>query len=137
MPNINPGAPVAPGVATGTSGYPQYGVGGGTPGSSAGWKIVVANNEAQKLAYEAGGYLIWFTTRAAAQNEISSESSAYGSGEAPDTFFEGLLSNLTSRDLWIRIAEAVIGGGLILIGIAALLRKPAEAVASTAAKVAK
>lgn len=124
MPNIQPGQPVAPGVVQPASGYPQYGVGGGTPGSPAGWNIVTANSEAQKLQYEQQGYLVWFSTRAAAQNEISSQSSAYGSGSPPG--LSGLaaigdfFSRLTQAHTWERVAMVVIGLGLIVVGVAKL-----------------
>ena len=52
MPNVNPGSTtVAPGVTTTPNKYPQWSVGGGTPGNSAGWKIVEAKNAADKAKY--------------------------------------------------------------------------------------
>lgn len=81
MPNVNPNAPtIAPGVATPSDGYPQYGVGGGTPGQAAGWKTVTAHNAQQKDKLTGQGYFVWFSSKGAADNFVSSQSSAFGSG---------------------------------------------------------
>jgi len=109
MPGVNPLSPegISPGIATG--GYPQYGVGGGTPGSSAGWKIVVATNDSQKENYANQGYLVWFSSRSAAQNYISSESSAYGSGE---------IGNFNWASIFERVGLVLLGIVLVGVGVA-------------------
>lgn len=135
MPAIAPGQPIAPGLATGNT-FPQWGVGGGTPGSSAGWNIVEATTAAQKATYTSQGYLLWFGSKSAAQNFVSSESSAYGSGNPPQlaglaaigTFF----SSLGETNTWIRVAEVLIGLVLVGVGIAKLTH--AVPVATTIAK---
>ena len=146
MASVPPGAPIAPGIATGNT-YPQYGVGGGTPGSAAGWQLVTANNASQKQTYENEGYLVWFSSASAAQSYISSESSPYESGE-PQNAIPGLaqvgnfFGALTQGSTWVRVAEVVIGVLLIAVGIAHLTRavpaatKVAETVGGAAAVAA-
>lgn len=142
MPAAPATGPIAPGVVLPgqENTYPQYGVGGGTPGSSAGWNVVTAHNASEKLGYENQGYLIWFTSNAEAQAEISSESSAYGSGE-PQNAIPGLtqigdfFGRLAEGSTWIRVAEVLIGLGLIAVGLAKLASGTGVGrVAETAAK---
>ena len=137
MPNVNPGsATIAPGVVTNQNAYPQWGVGGGTPGSSAGWKVVEASNAAQKATYEQQGYLVWFSSSTAAQSFVSSESSAYGSGSpsaltglaAIGDFFQ----RLGQANTWLRVGEVVLGLILIAVGVARITR--AVPVATSVAK---
>jgi hypothetical protein len=126
MPSVTPGTTIAPGIVSATSGYPQYGVGGGSPGSSSGWTIVTANNSSQKSADETKGYLVWFTTKTAAQNFISSESSVEGSGGAglsitnPLSFLEPIADfayRLTEASTWLRVGEVIAGGMLVYLGL--------------------
>jgi hypothetical protein len=70
----------------------------------------------------------------ATPNENPASAAGNAAANAASSSLTGLFTNTS---LLTRVAEIVIGGGLILIGLAALLRKPAETVASTAAKVAK
>ena len=142
MPNVNPGAPVvAPGVPTGSqlNQYPQWGIGGGTPGSSAGWKTVEAKNAAQKNAFIGQGFDIWFTSQAAAQSFLSTEENPVASGQ-PQNAIPGLSSigdffqRLTQANTWIRIAKAVVGGALVLIGLAHMTGA-SDAISSAARKV--
>jgi hypothetical protein len=128
MPAVNPALPIAPGMVTPSSGYPEYGVGGGTPGSAAGWKIVTANDAQQKMTYASQGYLAWFTSLSAAQNFVSSESSLAGSGNVPNpanlipglTDIGDFFHRLTESSTWTRVGEVALGGILIYAGIRAL-----------------
>jgi hypothetical protein len=141
MPNVNPGAPViAPGVVTpaNQNKYPQYGVGGGTPGQAAGWKVVTADNEKQKLAYLGQGYVAWFSDKASASQYMQSEQSPVASGSPPA--LSGLaaigdfFSRLTQANTWLRVAEGALGIILIAIGLARLTH--AVPVATQIAKTA-
>jgi hypothetical protein len=154
---VPPGQPVAPGIVGPSSGYPEYGVGGGTPGNSSGWNVVTANNAAQKMQYAGEGYLVWFTSMSAAQNFVSSESSAFGSGE-PQNAIPGLTDigdffhRLTEGSTWTRVGEVLVGGILLYAGVRALssgstavkgvrnagstVTKPARKVSKAAVKVA-
>lgn len=142
MPNVYPGAPVAPGIAQ-PGQFPQYGVGGGTPGSSAGWKVVTATDEAQKEQEIQQGYLVWFSSQSAAQNYISSESSGYGSGQVPSPLsgvaaIGDFFSRLTQKNTWVRVGEVVIGLVLLGIGVNALFKgAPLKAVTGAAGTVGK
>jgi len=128
LPAVQPGQPIAPGIVTPSSGYPEYGVGGGTPGSSAGWNIVTANNAQEKMSYASQGYLVWFTTMTAAQNFVSSESSEAGSGNVPNpanlipglTDIGDFFHRLTEGSTWTRVGEVALGGILLYAGIRAL-----------------
>lgn len=142
MPAVPQGQPIAPGIASGNS-YPQWGVGGGTPGSSSGWKIVEAKTEAQKTSYLSQGYDAWFDSQSAAQSYESSEESPVGSGEpqgALENAIPGLaqvgdlFGALTQANTWIRVAKVVFGGVLLIIGIAHITGA-GNAVASAARKV--
>lgn len=142
MPNLPPGAPVSPGIAQDGQ-YPQYGVGGGSAGSSAGWKIVTALNDAQKQQEIQQGYLTWFSSHAAAQNYISSESSGFGSGQVPSPL-SGLaaigdfFARLTQKNTWVRVGEVVIGLVLVAIGVNAMFKgAPLKAVTGAAGTVGK
>jgi len=127
------------GTVTNESQYPQWGVGGGTPGSSAGWKIVEAANETQKLSYANQGYLVWFSSKAAAQSFIGSESSPFESGE-PQNVIPGLaqigdfFGALTQSSTWIRVAKVIVGGVLLIIGLAHMTGA-GNAIAAVARKV--
>jgi hypothetical protein len=50
--------------------------------------------------------------------------------------FGPLIQALTSRGTWIRVAEVIVGGGLILVGLNHLAGNPAGAAAKDAAKAA-
>jgi hypothetical protein len=139
---VPPGQPIAPGIATGNT-FPQWGVGGGTPGSSAGWKIAEATSEAQKTSLISQGYVAWFSSKAAAQSYESSEQSPYGSGEpqgALENAIPGLaqvgdfFGALTGPNLWIRAAKVLVGATLLIVGIAHLTGA-SGALAATARKV--
>jgi hypothetical protein len=122
MPNVNPLATnVAPGTVSpsGENSYPQYGVGGGTPGKSGGWNVVTADNEAQKSADIAKGYATWFSSKTAAEEYISSESSTFGSGSPsiPDWSLDA--SGL--KDWFFRGLMVVGGLFLMAVGISKML----------------
>lgn len=131
MPNVPPGAPIAPGTAQGNT-YPQYGVSGGTPGSAQGWHITVAANGGQKMQDIQNGVLTWFSSRAAAQSYISSESSAAGSGTLPP--ISGLaaigdfFARLTEANTWIRVGEFLAGGIILYVGLKAIVTPPGQKV---------
>ena len=122
MPNVTPVTPVNTGIAS-PNVYPQWGIGGGTPGSSAGWKVVEARNESQKLTYSEQGYLTWYSSDAAAKNAIASEESPYQSGE-PQNAIPGLaqigdfFGSLTQGSTWVRVGQVVLGVILIAVGVA-------------------
>lgn len=123
MPAVPPGASIAPGIAQGNT-YPQYGVSGGTPGHAQGWKITVATNGGQKMQALQNGVSVWFQTRAAAQNYISEESSAFGSGTVPQ--LSGLaaigdfFARLTEANTWVRVGEFLAGGVILYVGLKAI-----------------
>jgi hypothetical protein len=48
----------------------------------------------------------------------------------------GILAGLTSRSLWVRIAEVILGGGLVLIALNHVLGNPAGKAAKVAGKAA-
>jgi|SRR5580698_9815789 hypothetical protein len=133
MPAVTPGQPVAPGVVTNENDYPQWGVGGGTPGSAAGWKIVEAENESQKLTYSNQGYLTWFSSDAAAKAYVSSESSAYGSGSDPLAWL-AKITGFSGTNFVLRAVKVIIGGVLLISGIIHLagIDKDALGIASKA-----
>jgi hypothetical protein len=142
MPAVPHGAPIAPGIATGNA-YPQWGVGGGTPGSSSGWKIVKATSEAQKTSYISKGYDAWFSTEAAAKSFEGTEESPVASGEPQGAVANAipglaqigdLFGALTQASTWIRVAKVVAGGALLIIGLAHITGA-GNAVAATARKV--
>jgi hypothetical protein len=123
MPNVSPNAPtIAPGVAGSTSGYPQWGVGGGKPGTSSGWQIVEVTTSAQKTVYVGEGYAVWFTSQSAAKSYLSSEENPLESGE-PSNAIPGLaqigdfFGALTGKNTWIRVGKVVLGGALIIYGV--------------------
>jgi YHS domain-containing protein len=138
VPAVPPGQPIAPGIATGNK-YPQWGVGGGTPGNAAGWKVVEAKTAAQKTTYAGQGYLVWFSSQADAKAFVSEESSPVASGE-PQNAIPGLtqigdfFGALGQANTWIRVAKVVAGGALLIIGIAHITGA-ANAAASVARKV--
>lgn len=125
MPNVNPNAPtIVPGLAK-PGQFPQWGVGGGTPGSSSGWKIVEATNESQRMSYLSQGYDLWFPSKSAAQNWLSQEENPYTSGNPPvPNPLSGLaaignsFSQLTQANTWLRLGGGVLGIILIAVGIA-------------------
>lgn len=58
-------------------------------------------------------------------------------GQLANSATGGLLpSGVFSGQLWLRVAEVIIGGALIIVGIGAMIRKPAMAVAAPAVKAA-
>jgi hypothetical protein len=122
MANIPPGGTgIAPGTATPGSGYPQWGVGGGQPGSSAGWNIVEATDATEQQTYEGQGYLVWFSTQAAAQAYISSESSLAGSGNLPSVPGLAALGWLQDIGHWLGVAVAALTDKYTWISVGWLL----------------
>lgn len=129
---------IAPGIAT-TDTYPQWSVGGGTPGSSAGWKIVEATTAAQKNTYAGEGYLVWFSSQGAAQSFLSTEESPIASGEPQGSLLGTLaeflgVGKISGTNLVIRAAKVLIGGVLLIVGIVHITGVD-NAVASVARKV--
>lgn len=144
MPGIQPGQAIAPGVAPSTAGYPQYGVGGGTPGSSAGWKVVTAHNNQEKMQYAQQGFLVWFSSKSAAQNFISSESSTVGSGNVPSTGIFAPLAEigdffhrLTEGETWVRVGEVALGGIIVYAALRGLTRGSSTVGAGARSKITK
>lgn len=139
MPAVPPAGGAAPGVVTNTGQFPQWSAGGGTPGSAAGWKVVEATSAAQKASFEKQGFLIWFSSDAAAKAFVTSESSPVSSGE-PQNAIPGLtqvgdfFASLTQANTWIRVVKVLAGGLLLAIGIAHITGA-GNAVASAARKV--
>lgn len=129
-----------PGLAGST--FPQWGAGGGTPGSSAGWKIVKAADSAQKLSWEQQGYLTWFASAAAARSFVSSQSSAYGSGTVPVASGLAAIGDFFSRlgqaNTWLRVGEVALGLILVAVGVARITHAVpiATSIAKTAGAVA-
>lgn len=130
--NPNPYNPV-PGAAKTSSGYPQYGV----KETTTGYSTVEATSAAQKTAYLKQGYDMWFTSQSAAKDYVSSESSglagnvpsglsslgndlsnAYSDITSWETGIETVTQDLTSAAFWIRAAKVVIGGTLLIVGLA-------------------
>jgi hypothetical protein len=122
MPQTPPGG--VPG-GTGTSNqFPQWGVGGGTPGVAGGWNTVKANNPAQKLQDINNGYTTWFSSSSAATSFIKSESSAYGSGTGGLTGLAAIgdfFHRLTEANTWIRVGEFTAGALITYVGIKAVV----------------
>lgn len=136
MPGIPGGSPIAPGIAGGNT-YPQYGVGGGTPGQAGGWNIKVARNGAEKMQDINQGYATWFSSRSAAQNFISSESSAYQSGEGGLSGLAAIgdfFARLTEANTWIRVGEFIAGALILYIGLKAVVAPEGQRIASRTAK---
>ena len=112
-------APVIPpgGAGSSPNTYPQWGF------NSSG-QVVEAANESQKLSYSEQGYLDWFTSKAAAQAAYQGEQGVLGSGNVPlpsglaaiGDFF----SKLGQASTWIRVAEVLLGLGLLIVGVARL-----------------
>lgn len=135
MANVPVGGPVAPGIVQNQNQYPQYGVGGGSPGNAAGWNIVTANNATDKQNDMNKGYLVWFSSKDAAHNFISSESSAFGSGSIglsnPLAALAGIARGLadfvgtiehiwkilTNWRMWASLGWLVLGVIVLLAGI--------------------
>jgi hypothetical protein len=119
MANVPAGQPIAPGVAAADSGYPQYGV----MQSGSTYTIATAGNETQKLQDANKGYLVWFTSKAAAQNYISSESSLLN-GNIPNPLtgvaaigdFFSKLGHLHFQTILWRAAKILLGGTLLVAG---------------------
>jgi hypothetical protein len=133
MPANAPAPPgqLIPGVAAPTAGYPQYGAGGGSPGSSAGWKVVTANSDAQKMQFASQGILVWFSKKADAQAFIAAQSNSLSS---PDPAGLGGIADigdffhrLTEKSTWTRVGEVALGGILLYAGVRALANGSAVA----------
>jgi hypothetical protein len=132
MANPPPGGP--PGNAGGSSAYPQYGV--------KGKNIRSAGSAAAKEKDISAGYLAWFSSRAAAQEFIGSQSGPLsGNIGVPDPL-SGIdavghfFSDLTHGDFWRSLGWIALGIALILLGLAIWLRKPIEAAAGPVAMAA-
>lgn len=123
MPNQPSGVP-QPGAARGNT-FPQWGAGGGNAGSAAGWNVKEATNALQKQALIQQGYYNWFVSESAAKTFISSESSAYGSGQAPGltglAAIGDFFARLTEASTWIRVGEFVGGGLILYVGLKAVV----------------
>lgn len=118
MAQVPPGQPIAPGIASGNT-YPQWGV--SQSGSS--WKTIEAKNESQKNADTSNGYLVWFSSQAAAENFISSETSVLNgsvSGIPGLTDIANFFDKLGEANTWIRIGEVILGLVLVAAGVAKL-----------------
>lgn len=127
MPNVPPGLPIAPGIVQDPNKYPQYGAGGGQPGSAAGWKVVTAHNASEKQQFMSQGFLVWFDSEQAAKDFISSESSTFGSGSLPNPLsgLEAIAKimgdigrALTDGKMWRSLGWLLLGILLMMAGVA-------------------
>lgn len=135
--NPQPGQPI--GTPTPNK-FPQWGVGNPDGNlNSAGDVIAEAKNAAQKTQLANQGYLVWFATKAAAQDFISSETSALnGNLPNPISGVTQFLGRLSQASTWVRVAEILIGAALIIVAVAKLASgtqagRSAAKVATTAA----
>lgn len=138
--NPNPANPI-PGAAKTTSGFPQWGI------NNSG-AVIEASSSSEKTSYTNEGYSLWFTSQSAAKNFASSQTGAgtgsIGIGSDISNAFDSFSSwtdglktieeDVTSKALWIRAAKIIIGGGLLIIGIAHITGAD-NAVATAARKV--
>jgi hypothetical protein len=113
MANLPTGSTI-PGVSTGTTGYPQYGV------SQVNGKYVIkaAANAAAKQTDIDNGYDVWFPTKAAANSYISSESSLLNGNVPNPAEILGLPTLSHLRNLMVRSAKVIVGMLLIAMGAA-------------------
>jgi len=97
------------GVVTNPNQFPQWGIGqiSGT------WKTIEAKTSAEKIADMNLGYLDWFTSQAAAQQQISSQTSALN-GQIP------VVGNWFDTFSWMQAGEVLLGLVLIAVGVARL-----------------
>jgi hypothetical protein len=116
---------IAPGIATATSGYPQYGV------NQAG-NIIEATSASQEATYQAQGYLVWFTSKSAAQDYNSSQSGVL-SGNIPNPLsgiagvasaisaiagaLKGFGDLITRWQFWASIGWLLLGLALMFAGV--------------------
>jgi hypothetical protein len=123
-----------PGQATSGSGYPQYGV-----SMTSGGQIATANDAEQKADYTTKGYIIWFTSKSAASDFISSQANAgagdTGAGVVHDVldtagalteaahWIGDFVTHLTDVHMWISLGWLALGLLLLVAGIVWLLRK--------------
>lgn len=129
-----PAGSLAPGITTTPDKYPQWGVGGGVPGNPAGWKVVEAKNAAQKQSYLGQGIDVWFSNEADAKTFMSSQQSAYGSGEPQNApGIADFLGRLTQASTWLRVAEVLLGSALIIVALAKLASNTSVGRAATRA----
>jgi hypothetical protein len=105
--------------------FPQWGVGGGSPGSAAGWNVQEAHNALEKQSLIQQGYLVWFTSEADAKAFISEESSTFGSGNVPGltglAAIGDFFARLTEANTWLRVGEFVAGGLILYVGLKAIV----------------
>jgi hypothetical protein len=107
------------GAVTPTSGYPQYGV-QGVGGTG---QVVTASNAAEKATYAGQGYFLWFTSKSAADSQISQDSGTNAAVSDPGSWLTGLGGMIGSglevgfvaglTDLW----NAIIGPVEIITGV--------------------
>ena len=127
-------APAIPpgGAGSSPNTYPQWGF------NNSG-QVVEAKNESQKLSYSEQGYLDWFSSKAAAQNAYQGEQGVLGSGNLPSGLdaIGDFFNKLGQAGTWIRVAEVLLGLGLLIVGISKLASgTPIGNAAATAGKAA-
>lgn len=123
-----------PGIAGPGAKYPQWGVAVGSPGQH----VTKVTNPIAKTLMESVSFpskVDFFTSEAAAQNWVDSNGGqTYIPGtqgplnaannllnnatSVPD--YLGFLKGLTARQLWVRVAEGVLGLALLLVAVAEL-----------------
>jgi len=101
--------------------FPQWGI-GQINGS---WKIVKADDDAEKIADSKKGYLDWFGSEGAANDQVNSQKSALN-GNLPSPLhgldqigavLEAFYKNITDPKMWRSLAWFNLGIVLLLVGI--------------------
>jgi hypothetical protein len=115
-------------VEVGDTTFPQWGV-IQTP-----FSVKEATSQAEKTADMKAGYFLWFTSAAAA-NAQSTETE----GQVPNPLtgvdaIGAFFNSLGEASTWIRVAKVLVGGVLLLVGLAHMTGAD-NAVASAARKV--
>ena len=122
MAAVPPGQPIAPGIVAPNAGFPQWGVlmnANNTSGT-----VTEATSAAQKTTMIGQGYDAWFSSAAAAQAFVSSETSALNGSipSIPGLPSWSLLFGNT-KGLLTRFLKVLIGGVLLIAGIMRLSGK--------------
>lgn len=127
-------API-PGIAGPGAPYPQWGVAVGSPGQH----VTKITNALAKTIMESVSYpskVYFFTSQQAAENWVASNggetfipgtqaplnaaNNAINATTGVGTDFYSLAKGLTARQLWVRVAEGVLGLALLLVAVAEL-----------------
>lgn len=125
-------APVpAPGTAPDNAGYPQWGI----KQSGSTWTVIEATSATAKQQDIDNGYLDWFTSKKAAQEQVSSQSSVLN-GKVPGLSW--VLSGSGLAGWFLRGVKMLFGGILMISAISHLtgLDNKAAQLVGTAGKAA-